>query len=222
MKLPLVHDIISRGGQVAAADDWLIFTNVDITPLPHFYLFLAELLRRGVDGLVVNRRTISKSYADVKQLPLAFSELGETHPGLDCFVFPRSRLASLPLTDSIVGIPRVMLPLAFWLIATSERPVFAVDAHATAHIGNDRPWLTGELDDYREHNLREARTALAALREDPVHKERLERFAAQNPDAWFVPKWLAPPSPPRTARRRRLRPRIAHALRDASDWLDPS
>ena len=69
-RLPLLTDLLARAHESSEAD-WLIFTNVDISPMPYFYVAVSEWLARGHDALVINRRTISGEWGEVDDIPLA-------------------------------------------------------------------------------------------------------------------------------------------------------
>ncbi|MCB0197034.1 MAG: hypothetical protein KDJ65_34115, partial [Anaerolineae bacterium] len=87
--LPLIKDILDR--LVAATHaDYLIYTNVDIAVMPHFYLAIDSLLSSGYDALVINRRTVSAAYTQLEEIPLMMAQIGQPHPGYDCFVFKRT------------------------------------------------------------------------------------------------------------------------------------
>src|SRR5579859_690301 len=67
-KLPVFADILERL-YLATDSDYLVYTNVDIALMPHFYLSVAALLKNH-DGLVINRRSIADHYMSVDELPL--------------------------------------------------------------------------------------------------------------------------------------------------------
>ncbi|NJL82282.1 MAG: hypothetical protein HC890_03765 [Chloroflexaceae bacterium] len=87
-KLPLIKDILDRL-YAATEADYLIYTNVDIALMPHFYLTVSQLIEQGYDAFTINRRTILKDYQSMGEIPLMYAQLGDSHPGHDCFVFPR-------------------------------------------------------------------------------------------------------------------------------------
>ncbi|MCR4288341.1 MAG: hypothetical protein NUW09_10065, partial [Deltaproteobacteria bacterium] len=87
-KLPLIKDILDRLYEAVDAE-YMIYTNVDIALMPHFYLAVDKFIDEGHDAFVINRRTISGRRKLVKDIPLMYAELGKPHPGHDCFVFRR-------------------------------------------------------------------------------------------------------------------------------------
>ncbi|MFM6130298.1 MAG: hypothetical protein ACKPBV_16485, partial [Sphaerospermopsis kisseleviana] len=129
--LPLLFDII--GGAAESSADYVIFTNVDICPVPHFYRTVDRLLACGFDGLVVNRRTLTGWAADPKTVDLMAADPGKPHEGYDCFVFARERLPGFMLNKAVVGAGGVMQSLIYNLVATSQRLLFLVDVHLTYH-----------------------------------------------------------------------------------------
>jgi hypothetical protein len=161
-RLPLLRDILDRLHQSTAAE-WLIYTNADIAILPHFYATVAALIGEGYDAFVINRRTIPAHYTSPAQLPLMYAEVGDPHPGHDCFVFNRSAYEKYVLGNVCIGIDLVGRVLLWNLCAHSRRFREFTDLHLTFHIGNTKAWKNPEFADYRAFNAREAGTALAKL-----------------------------------------------------------
>ena len=58
-KLPLIRDILDRLAAATEAD-YLLYTNVDIGLLPHFYLVVDMLIEQGCEAMIINRRTMSR------------------------------------------------------------------------------------------------------------------------------------------------------------------
>ena len=185
-KLPLIGDLISRA--VDAADrvgaDWIIYSNVDIAPMPDFYSAIAALLARGYDAFSINRRTIRADWpGGVSDLPLMRAEVGTPHPGRDCFVFAREAARAFDCGDACVGADFVGKVLAANAVRHSRRYADLQDLHLTFHLGDDRRWLSPEHQEYSEHNRRELASVLGRLRsigEEPAHpvwKELIRRFS---------------------------------------------
>ena len=98
----MIRDILDR--LYAASDaDYFIYTNVDIALMPHFYTAVTQLIETGVDAMVINRRTIAKSPSDPAHLPLMWAQVGEKHPGYDCFVFRRDAYPNFDLGTACIG-----------------------------------------------------------------------------------------------------------------------
>ncbi len=76
-KLPLLKDILDRLYEVASEAEYLIYTNVDIALMPQFYLVINELIEKGYDAFIINKRIISKTYQSVLDIPLMYSEIGK-------------------------------------------------------------------------------------------------------------------------------------------------
>lgn len=186
--LPLIMDIL-MAPQVAA-DDILIFTNVDIAVAPDFYGFVAALFARGADCAIINRRTISGAYHGPADLPIMACDVGTPHPGFDCFAMKGALRDDLMAYDSCVGIGGVMLPLVHQLLAGASKPVVLLDAHASFHLGDDKTWIDPALSDYTEHNRSEIDRVFSALIEDPDSKNRLtSRLSGAHRD-WVFPNHL--------------------------------
>src|SRR5207247_118281 len=97
-------------------------------------------------------------------------QVGDPHPGRDCFVFPRRACAAFEVGDACVGASFVGKVLALNLAC--QVPTFRefTDAHVTFHLGDDRSWLNPEAQDYEEHNRRPQARAMPTPR-------RLQRHA---------------------------------------------
>src|SRR5690606_12448768 len=92
-RLPLTLDVIARAREFADADSragtspTIVFTNVDIAVLPHFYTYAAWLVRHEHDVAIINRRGIVDFNDGAEDMPAMMSDYGLIHPGLDCFIF---------------------------------------------------------------------------------------------------------------------------------------
>lgn len=158
-RLPLMSDLLGSLYEASQAE-FLIYTNADIALQPHFYLLASRLCRRGYDAFIINRRTIPGHYRQLEHLPLMYAELGEPHPGWDCFVFRRSLYPRFRLGTACIGsgwIGRVMITN---MAALAKKFAIFTGLHATFHIGNQRTWRLPQWDDYLEHNKNECRIIL--------------------------------------------------------------
>lgn len=162
-KLPFIKDILDRAFEAAPEADYLIYTNVDIGLMPHFYVAVSRLLEAGFDALVINRRTISNQHQEVDQIPLMYSDLGQIHPGFDCFVFRRDSYPKYVLTDICIGANLIGTVLLFNLLTFSDNFTEVKDAHLTFHIGDDMAWKSEEVSDYSAHNIRQSVKILVEL-----------------------------------------------------------
>ncbi len=186
-KLPLLGDLLARA--VDAADrlgaDWLVYTNVDIAPVPDFYTAIAALIGQGYDAFTVNRRTLLRDWPNgVSDLPLMRAQLGEPHPGRDCFVFAREAARSFDCGGTCIGAQFVGKVLAANLLCHARRYEDFTDFHLTFHLGDDRRWLSPAQREYGDHNRRELAGVLGRLRasgrasEHPSWTEMVRRFAS--------------------------------------------
>lgn len=153
-KLPLIQDILDRLDKETDAE-YLIYTNVDIALMPNFYVSVKKIIDRGYDAFIINRRTISKTHTKVEDIPLMYAELGEIHPGHDCFIFKKSAYKKYKFYHEIIGTPPIGKALAINLISNSEKFKEFKDLHLTFHLGADMFWLKDSLKDYRIYNIRE-------------------------------------------------------------------
>lgn len=178
--LPLLFDILERG--IAAADgaDFIIFTNADICPMPHFYRAVSELLDLGFDCLTINRRTTGKLPMDPRWSDLLPCDYGAPHAGFDCFVFPIALSRRFVRSDSCVGAGSVMRTLLYDLVAFSQNMLMLTDVHLTYHVGDDQDWNRPEIDDYRIYNMENGITALNTLVQDPIARRKLRSFCTNH------------------------------------------
>lgn len=151
-KLPLIQDILDRLYEASANVNFLIYTNVDIALMPFFYLSIAELIKQGYDAFVINRRTISKRFNSLNQLNLIYSQVGEKHPGYDCFVFKRDLYSKFRLGKACIGANWIGRILITNLICHAKKFRVFEDLHLTFHIGDDRSWKVPKYKDYDKHN----------------------------------------------------------------------
>lgn len=202
-RLPLLWDVLQHAdgaSHLRRADcerrhEYLIYTNIDISPMPHFYLFIYSVLRFGYDSLIINRRTVPNIYKEANDLPIMSADIGKPHPGLDCFIFKRDLIRRFVPFRSVVGMGFVMRALLFNLIATSRKISIITDAHATFHLGDDKSWEDSIYADYIDFNKAEALAVWRAQARDPDIERRLKRFAQQTGEGW-LPQSMRSQAPP--------------------------
>jgi hypothetical protein len=134
-KLPLLAEILEKTAEMQA--DYIIYTNIDIGLMPHFYDDVLNRVSQGHDALVINRRRISKRYFENKPLSDMYADIGFSHPGFDCFVFHKDLLQKFVMDGIVIGIPFVEATLVYNISAFAQNPAFIADKHLTFHIGLD-------------------------------------------------------------------------------------
>ncbi|MHC4617669.1 MAG: hypothetical protein ACYTEQ_07935 [Planctomycetota bacterium] len=180
-KLALIKDILDRLYEATDAE-YLVYTNVDIALLPHFYVVVDRLIDQGYDALIINRRTISKAYQHPEDIPLMYAQIGEPHPGHDCFVFQRSVYPHYRLGTTCIGAGRIGAVLAVNLIYNAAKFKEFRDLHLTLHIGNDKVWRSQRFADYFVHNENELKKVIAHYsvfqdpRDDPIIEQLVARY----------------------------------------------
>src|SRR5262249_16608039 len=150
---PLLADILDAAKSKSDAE-FIIYTNADIAVVPHFYVTLDRLIATGLDAFMVTRRTLTKDYESPTELWQMYADVGEEHPGDDCFIFRRDISAQYELGEACIGIKYVARLLAFNLILHAERFEHFKNLHLTFHIGDDRIWDDEKWADYTAHNER--------------------------------------------------------------------
>jgi hypothetical protein len=160
-KLPLFGDIFDRALEAAQAD-YIVYTNVDIALMPHFYLTARALVADGPDAVYVFRRTLSDHYQSLEEIPLMFADMGEDHPGTDCFIIKRELVERFVLEKSVIGARFSAFALDINLRTLGEKIDWHRRLHLTFHIGDPRPWMT--QNEYSRFNLRESEKVLENIR----------------------------------------------------------
>jgi len=171
-KLPLLVDILNRLYTAVPDADYLIYTNVDIGLMPYFYTAVKHMTEMGYDAFVINRRTIGKEHYDVQKLDLMYCEIGEKHPGYDCFVFKKSLYPAFKLGTACVGANWIGRVLIVNLICHSDNFRIFDNSHLTFHIGDERSWQDPALNDLHEHNEKELHKILLEYQEERLFQDK--------------------------------------------------
>jgi hypothetical protein len=158
-KLALIKDILDALYKKSRAD-YLIYTNVDIAVQPHFYQAVSTFIAQGYDAFIINRRTIPGTYTHVKEIPMMYSQLGEKHPGWDCFIFKRDLYPRFQLGTTCIGTDWIGRVMIINMASLGRRFKIFKDLHLTFHIGDDRIWKNDRFQDYREQNRNEGKKIL--------------------------------------------------------------
>lgn len=189
-KLPLLKDILER---VIAHDDnadYVIYTNSDISLLPHFYSFINEKIEKDYDAFVINRRTISKEHT-INSLYSAYSEFGIEHPGYDCFIFKKELFNKFKLENICVGAIYVGLALYLNLNLYANKFKEFDQEHLTFHIGNDRTWKNKDYKQFELHNQVEFQKIRKKLENEfsEVKLNEIINFSLRYWNKNKLPKW---------------------------------
>jgi hypothetical protein len=128
--------------------------------MPFFYTSLAALLEEGYDALTITRRTIPKIYTSPAELSRMYAELGEAHPGHDCFIFRREAVMQYDLGHICIGAHWIGRALELNMICTARRYAVFKDLHMTFHLGDDRPWKDDRFKVFAQSNRDEIRRIL--------------------------------------------------------------
>lgn len=162
-KLPLIADVLSRLYETSDAE-LFVYTNVDIALMPHFYVSVKAIIDAGLDAFIVNRRTLLSSYQSLRQLPFMYADIGDPHPGCDCFVFKRSAFPDFVLNHVCIGAPKVGVALAANMACNASRfGEVGGNTHMTFHLGDGLAWANPEFDDYAAFNANETERIREAL-----------------------------------------------------------
>ncbi len=144
----LLNDVLDIAYQNSTSE-YLIFSNMDILIQPYFYKVVDELLEKGHDALLINRKRIPKKHLE-GTLEEALATEGKPHPGFDCFVFKRSLIPQMHLEGVCVGVPFVGVTLAHNIFALAENYELITRKRLTTHIGMEV--MPERLAEYHQHN----------------------------------------------------------------------
>jgi hypothetical protein len=162
--LPLIADLLNAG-VIGSTSSHIVFSNMDISVQPDFYLTLRNLVSRtlGVDvPFTVPRINIDASLAGgtLEEMYAASGPLGH---GYDCFVIPRGMINKLDLGSCCIGAPHFDQLLFMALdVLSGHRAKSMNDLRLTFHLGNDIAWAA--MMDYVEHNLLESLAAISRMK----------------------------------------------------------
>jgi hypothetical protein len=178
--MPLVFDILDHGIavpeeplEIPGCEDFIIFTNTDISLQPHFYLAVAGFVKAGYDVVDIHRRLLPDYKASVRDLPFMLSENGLRHGGCDCLVFPRHMYKSFLRNNACIGRSKVMRAMIFNCALHAKRYLVVMNGHLTFHLGNDRAWADPKFNDYSIFNTEEGIRVLLDMAKEESVAERL-------------------------------------------------
>ncbi len=161
-RLSLIKDILDALYKSSQAD-YYIYTNVDIALQPYFYRSISRIVAQGYDAFVINRRTITNRYGSIEEIPLMYAEIGEPHPGYDCFVFRRSMYPQFKLGMICIGTAWIGRALLANMVSFSDHFREFRKEHLTFHLGDSLQWRQEEYHDYFQENLNEYETIYRQL-----------------------------------------------------------
>ncbi len=160
--LPLMGDVFQVGA-AAARGEFIIYTNVDIAPMPSFYEIVARLLQDH-PGFAIARRILTSEPMEAGELAQMYAQLGRRSFGLDTFVCPREVALTIDLGHVAVGLPCVEFAAMGAIdAACGFRAQIYRYLHANFHHGVDRVWKKDEaLCDWNREQARRVLDDLVA------------------------------------------------------------
>lgn len=151
-KYPILMDVF-RALYDASDAEYLIYTNMDISLMPQFYVFITEIIKEGHDALLVTRRGLSVKYKKIEELPMMYSDYGKPHPGFDCYIFKRELLNKIILEHICLGVSFSEVAMVHNFIAFADNLKLVDDLHLTFHLGTE---VMPPLDpEFFTHNKKE-------------------------------------------------------------------
>ena len=215
-KLPLLTDVLDKAHQGETEPDLVIYSNIDIGLMPFFYEFVANAYRSGIDGMVINRRSIFPTFASSDDLTTLYAEVGIPHPGRDCFVFTPDAFGKYDLGLVVIGAADVGRVLLWNIALHANEFVWFEDQHLTFHVGDDRSWDRFDMARIHDHNNDQAREVLARLETSHgrlLDREPWSRLPPRPPAYWSEQRWAEEPTNRLVRGQRKLRRRLRRAFR---------
>jgi hypothetical protein len=169
-KLPLIKDILQRVLN-ASESEYVIYTNVDISLLPNFYTLVDALIKKSTcrnSSFVINRRVISDNWISVDDIELMYAQVGLIHPGYDCFIFSREVISKFDFGNTCIGANWIGRVILANLIAYTDNCTIHTDYHITFHIGEAGEWMSGDYNQFDDHNKHQLIAILDRLLKNEV------------------------------------------------------
>jgi hypothetical protein len=92
-----------------------------------------------------------------------FAEIGDSHPGYDCFVFKREIIHKFVFNSTSIGANWIGRIFYANLVVYSEHLEIIKDVHLTFHIGEEGAWLNHNNSEFDEHNKLEVYNSIHQL-----------------------------------------------------------
>lgn len=164
-KLPLVREILSKASKICSSK-YVIYSNIDISIMPYFYSVILAHLNSGVENLIINRRTIFPDSKSIAALPMMYSLIGQSHPGYDCFIFKADCLPKFDLGNLCLGLPGFDWVMALNLWYRGGKNLGLYDHHLTFHIGDDKKWISAEMQAWQKLNYEQIIEPINSLKKE--------------------------------------------------------
>jgi len=144
-KLPIIQEMFNSILQNSDAD-YIIFTNSDIGVQKNFYKKVNEFIHKdNLKSFIINRRDNIPKFKDKKRLTdknldIIYKEIGQTHPGKDCFIMHRKILEKINMNLMFTGYPPWGYTLHRCMEKIDKKTHLYTNKYLTFHLGCDRSW----------------------------------------------------------------------------------
>ena len=144
-KLPIIQEMFDSMLQNSDAD-YIVFTNSDIGVQKNFYIKITEFIEKdNLKSFIINRRDNIPKFKDKerlteKNLDIIYKEIGEIHPGKDCFIIHRKILEKINMDLMFTGFPPWGNMLHKYLIRIDKNTHLYKNEYLTFHLGCDKTW----------------------------------------------------------------------------------
>lgn len=206
---PLLSDIFEiaheEATQGAVVYDLVVYSNMDINVLPHFYAIIAEM-SKCYKSFFINRVEIPSTHVSnpaqfhlgksdsklgeplvkLRSLETAYqygTQFAQLHPGYDCFVVAANRLPAIAkLVGSVyVGHPPVGAVLAEAALIVDHTCITARHLPATFHVGSRNGEWQGDTEQLTSLNGKISRLIKHRSRRERLGKCRQKTIRSRGP-----------------------------------------
>lgn len=195
IKLPLLADILEKA-YYESTSDYIIYSNIDIGLYPDFYVRLHELIQKGYDALIINRKRIEPLFTQVSDLEKIWQQEGKSHPGFDCFVFHRRLYPQFILENICIGVPFIEISFSQNLFHLAKKFRLVETDNYTFHIGMEI-FKRRAPKEYYQFNKAEYKKVIKKL--GPVLQQKNLPYSNKNIFAKLIKQGLHPCIPIRLA-----------------------
>ena len=169
-RLPFIQDLLDRLYHSCEAE-YLVLSNVDIALFDNFYTWINDAIKRwGFEGMTITRRdNLPKFSGDHRlgpdDLDYFYQQVGQDHPGYDCFVFRRDLYREIDMGQLFAGHPPWGAILVKQLRWVCGHKTFR-NKHLTFHIGKDEVWRGVRRSPLAEQNRQNAHELIRRIKHD--------------------------------------------------------
>jgi hypothetical protein len=144
-KLPIIQELFNLFKTYCDAD-YYIYTNCDIGIQKIFYKKVYDIIKnRKLKSFSINRRNDIPKFINGKRLTendlnIIYKQLGEKHPGSDCFIMKKNVFNKINMKKIFPGYSPIGRVLKYLLKKEGGKHVIFEKLYLTFHMGKDQPY----------------------------------------------------------------------------------